>query len=69
MKSLLIAALAGKELSAETQFRDIIRNSRICVLVGPNPTMGARKRKETISVVEVRGPSKELSVRDGVGGI
>lgn len=29
------------------------------MLVGPNPTMGARKPS---SVVEVRGPSKELSV-------
>lgn len=29
------------------------------MLVGPNPTLGARKPS---SVVEVRGPSKELSV-------
>lgn len=59
MKSLLMAAFTGKELSAETQFRDIIPGSRTCVLVGPNPVVGARKPS---SVVEVRGPSKELSV-------
>lgn len=59
MKNLLMAALLGKELSAEAQFRDIILGSRTCVLVGPNPTVGA---KTPSSMVEVRGPSKELSV-------
>lgn len=59
LKSEMMAALTGKELSAGTQFCDVIPGSRMWLLAGPNLTLGARKLS---SVMEVRGPSKELSV-------